>query len=108
MAAPYCQAPYADAGMGSTSCGHLGERCDYFMATVCVFKTALKTHLLKLALSDTCELSLGHVLDCINFMTLTHSFTYFIIITVYNFLETLLYTVFITTLFNGNYIIIGV
>ena len=46
----------------------------------------------------------GHILDCINVMTLTNFFNYFII--VYIFLETLLYTVFITTILNGNYIII--
>ena len=39
--------------------------------------------------------------NCIHFMTLTYFFNYFIII-VYTFLETLLYTVFITTLSNGN------
>ena len=33
-------------------------------------------------------------------------FYYFFIISVYTFLETLLHTVFITTLFNGNYIIL--
>ena len=43
--------------------------------------------------------------DCIHFMTLTHFF-YLIIIIVYKFLETSLYTIFITTLFNGNYIIL--
>ena len=40
--------------------------------------------------------------DCIHFMTLT-CFYYYI---VYTCLETLLYTVFITTLFNSNYIIL--
>ena len=46
-------------------------------------------------LSNTCELSLGHVLDCIRVMTLTHFLLLFfiIIIIVNTFLQTLHYTV---------------
>ena len=44
-------------------------------------------------------------LDMYAFYDTNSFFYYFIIIIVYIFLETLLYTVFITTLFSGNYII---
>ena len=45
--------------------------------------------------------------DCIHFMTLTNLLNNFIIIIiVYIFLETVLYTFFISTILNGNYIII--
>ena len=57
-------------------------------------------------MSDTYDLSIGHVSGLYTFYD-TNSFIFnnFIIIIVYTFLETLLYTVLITTLFNGNYII---
>ena len=44
--------------------------------------------------------------DCIHFMTLTYFSIIFFIIIVYTFSESLLDTVCITILFNGNYIIL--
>ena len=59
-------------------------------------------------MSDTCELSVGYVSGLYTFYD-TNSFIIIIIIItiiVYTILETCLYTGFITTLFNGNYIIL--
>ena len=49
-------------------------------ATVCVFKTPLETHLFKAYFEWYMWTFLGHVLDCIHFMTLTNVLYYFIII----------------------------
>ena len=57
-------------------------------------------------MSDTCEPSIGHVSGLYTFYDTNLLFYYFIIIIVYTFSETLLDTVCITILFNGNYIIL--
>ena len=56
-------------------------------------------------MSDTCGHSIGHVPGLYTFYD-TNSFVFIILLLLYKYLETLLYTVFMTTLFNGNYIYI--
>ena len=56
-------------------------------------------------MSDTCEHSIGHVSGLYTFYD-TNLFVFIILLLYIYVLETLFYTGFMTTLFNGNYIIV--